>query len=328
MTGPTAAPEWDRFWRYDRLSSFETGPGSPNYGGEIADGWRAWFRALPDGARIVDLATGNGAIAVLAVETARDLCKSYSVTGVDAADIAPASHVTTSTALGKIAFLGQTPVEELPFADGSMDSVVSQFGIEYSDMAQSLPEAVRVLGPGGRLRLAMHAAEGAIVRDTSRSLDDADFLLEQSGLIPLAAASLSSLVAWETGCGTKEQAQAEHGLFRAALDLVERREREAMDRLMLASIRRDLIEAFNDHKNRRLDDMLAGFARLEGEVRDHRARQRALVRAALSRDKVEAFAARLAEDGLTNISVGEQRRGDELLAHVLEAHTPPGAGAP
>ena len=317
-----AAPEWDRFWRYDRLSSFETGPGAANYSGETAEGWRRFFADVPDGGRILDIATGNGAIAVLAVEAAREAGKKFQVTGVDFADIAPEQFVTTSEALGQVTFRGRTNAEDLPFEDGSFDAVTSQFGIEYSDMGRSLPEATRVLKKGGRLRLAMHAAEGAVVSDTNRSLADADFLLDSAQLIPLAVVSLSSLVAWEEGKQLQDKARADHARFREALDAVERHELGAMDRQMLASVRRDLIEAFNTHRSKRLEDQLVEMQALESQVRDHRERQRALARSAVSRAQVESFAATLANAGFANARVGEQRREEALLAHTIEATAP------
>ena len=91
---PEAEPAWDSFWRYDRLSSFHAAPGAPNYGPPVADGWRAFFRSLPDGAQVLDLATGNGAIAVLAVEAD----KHFIVAGTDLADVRPADFVTTARA--------------------------------------------------------------------------------------------------------------------------------------------------------------------------------------------------------------------------------------
>lgn len=309
------APEWDRFWRYDRLSSFETGPGAANYTGEAAQGWRRFFARVPEGGSVLDIATGNGAIPVLAVEAKRKL----KVTGSDLADIAPDRFVTTSDALRQVTFRGRTNAELLPFDNSTFDAVTSQFGIEYSDMTKSLPEAMRVLKSGGRLRLAMHAKEGAVVRDTARSLADADFLLESAQLIPLAVLSLSSLVAWEKGEGLKEKAQSDHAQFREALDAVAQYERQAMDRQMLASVRSDLIEAFNTHRQKDLAEQIAGFQELASQVQDHRERQRALVRAAVARDEVEGFAARLAEAGFTDVGLSEQRREEALLAHVLEA---------
>ena len=144
---------WDLFWSYDRLASFGTGQGAGNYGEAIAGGWRAFFGGLPAGARVLDLCTGNGAIAVMAVEAGDGL----DVTGADLASVEPAAFVSKDKdALRKIRFLSDTPAEELPLESASFDAVVSQYGIEYSDLEQSLPEAMRVLAPGGRLRFACH----------------------------------------------------------------------------------------------------------------------------------------------------------------------------
>ena len=314
-----AASEWDRFWRYDRLSSFETGPGAPNYSDGIAEGWNAFFDKLPDGARIVDLCTGNGAIAVLAVEAGLRSGKTFSVTGVDFADIEPANFVTSSAgAVKQVRFVGRTPVEQLPFEDGAFDAVVSQFGIEYSDLARSLPEAARVAAVGGRVRFAMHAAEGDVVRDTHASLADANFLLNQSRLVPLAATSLDSLTGWERGTRPRDQAQADHARFKASLAAVERYEQQAMDRLMLMSVRREVVETFNTHRSKRLQDQLAQLDALAGQVRDHRARQLALVKASVSKGRLKRLAAELGKLGFEEISTSEQRREGSHVAHVIE----------
>jgi hypothetical protein len=189
-------------------------------------------------------------------------------------------------------------------------------------MSRSLPEATRVLRSGGRLRLAMHATEGTVVRDTKRSLADADYLLDNAQLIPLAILSLTSLVAWEKGEGLKEKAQSDHAQFRDALEAVELYERQAMDRHMLASVRRDLIDAFNTHRQRELKDQIAEIRELASQVQDHRERQRALVNAAVTRKQAEEFAAELAKRSFADVSVSEQRRDGELLAHVLEGTAP------
>src|SRR5688572_12905134 len=83
---------WDRFWSYDRLASFGTGSGAGNYDEPIAAGWRAFFASLPNRARVLDLATGNGAIAVMAVEAGDRL----QVTGADLAAVKPAAFVSGS----------------------------------------------------------------------------------------------------------------------------------------------------------------------------------------------------------------------------------------
>ena len=288
---PRADPAWDSFWRYDRLSSFHAAPGAPNYGPPVADGWRTFFAGLPDGARILDLATGNGAIAVIAVETG----KNFSVIGADLAAVEPSAFVTRNRAeLGQIRFLANTPAEALPLADASIDAIVSQYGVEYSDLDRSLPEAARVLAPGGQLRFACHAAEGSIARDTRASIADADFLIALD-LVALA------------GRGNAD--------FNAGLKAIADRARSATDVAMLANVHQTLCDT-DDHRRHELS---ATATHLVGEITAHRDRQAALLAAARTRAQMTAIGTALESLGLTAIAHDEQRDGDDLIGHVIEA---------
>ncbi len=291
---PQADPAWDSFWRYDRLSSFHAAPGAPNYGPPVADGWRAFFADLPDGARILDLATGNGAIAVLAVEAGRN----FAVTGADLAAVEPTAFVTRNRAeLEKIHFLAGTPAEALPLPGASFDAIVSQYGVEYSDLDRSLPEAVRLLAPAGRLRFACHATEGSIARDTATSIADADFLLDLD-LIALA------------GCPSAS--------FNAGLKSIADRVPAATDVAMLANVHRTLCDT-DDHRR---DELVATATHLRQEISAHRDRQAALLAAARTSEQMGAIGANLEALGLTAIAHGEQRDGADLIGHVIEATRP------
>ena len=294
MEPPQAHPAWDSFWRFDRLSSFLSTPGAPNYGPPIAAGWRTFFNALPDGARVLDLCTGNGAIAVMAVEAG----KGFMVTGADLAAVEPAAFVTSNHAeLGQVHFLPGTPAEALPLANASIDAVVSQYGVEYSDLARSLPEAVRVLGPGGRLRFAIHAAEGSVARDTVTAITDADFLIGLD-LVGLAASCDLRLAAFNAG-------------LRAIAD----RAPAAIDQAMLANVHQTLCDTY-DHRR---GELVAIATRLHAEITAHRDRQTALLAAACSIDRMAGLGDQLAALGLTAITQGEQRDGADLIGHVIEA---------
>ena len=55
----------------------------------------------------------------------------------------------------------QAPAEQLPFADGSFDTVVSTLVLcTVADMAASLREIARVLAPGGQLLFVEHVRAG------------------------------------------------------------------------------------------------------------------------------------------------------------------------
>ena len=289
-----ADPAWDSFWRYDRLSSFHAAPGAPNYASHVADGWRAFFATLPNGARVLDLATGNGAIAVLAVEAGKD----FTVTGADLADVDPTAFVTRNrTELERIRFMPNTPAEVLPLPDASIDAIVSQYGLEYSDLSSSIPEAARVLAPGGRLRLAIHATEGAVVRDTAKSIADADFLL---------ALALTALA---------DRSVAELDAFNAGLRAIADRVPTATDRPMLANVHKTLCDTF-DHRRA---ELVPTAARLCAEIAAHRDRQAALLAAARSAEQMRELGERLEALGLGDVSHGEQRDEPDCIAHVIEA---------
>ena len=290
----SAESAWDSFWRYDRLSSFHAAPGAPNYGPAIADRWRAFFTSVPGSSTVLDIATGNGAIAVLAVEGGDRL----EVIGADLADIRPAQFVTTGrAALEQVRFLSNTPAEALPLLDGSIDAVVSQYGVEYSDLDRSIPEAVRVLAPGGRLRFAMHAAEGAVARDTATAIEDADFLIGLD-LVVLAGRAATKLPA-----------------FNAALKSIADRVPAATDRAMLANVHKTLCDTY-DHRR---GELAAAAANLNAEIVAHRARQWALLSAARAADQMAGIGAMLEGLGLITVVHSEQRDGADIVGHVISA---------
>jgi len=315
---------WDRFWSYDRLASFGTGTGAGNYGNAIAGGWRTFFAALPPNARVLDLATGNGAIAVIAVEAGKDL----RVTGMDLAAVKPAAFVSKGKKqLKKIRFLGRTPAEELPFEDASFDAVVSQYGIEYSDLARSLPEAARVLATRGRLRFACHAAEGSVAADTKRAIADADFLLDDLDVIAKTSACLTAILDVERGRAAgpfaETAAQARYGAFREALKAIAERAPTAADAAMLTSVHATLTDFFQQRQSHDEPDLHAKLDDLQLEIEAHRERQCALLAAARSADQMAALSQQLESLGLTGVALGEQRNGEALIGHVIEASRPP-----
>lgn len=311
---------WDLFWSYDRLASFGTGQGAGNYGEAIASGWTAMFKVLPTGSRVLDLCTGNGAIAVMAVEAGDRL----EVMGADLASVEPAAFVSRDkAALRKIRFLSETPAEDLPLEDASFDAVVSQYGIEYSDLERSLPEAVRVLAPGGRLRFACHAAEGSVVAETRRAVKDADFLLDQIDITGRASDCIQAILGIERGgsAGPFEQtnAQLKYGAFRDGLKAVAERSRDAADAAMLVSVHQSLTDLFQQRQSLGEAEVDARLRGLRDEIDAHRERERALLGAALSADEMQELAEQLGDAGLRKIAIGEQRDGADLIAHVIEA---------
>jgi len=107
--------------------------------------WQAFAAVLKPRARVLDLATGDGAVLGKMRAGRSDL----RLTGVDSSRFLPAARPGTKLRAG-------VAIEQLPFADASFDAVVSQFGLEYSRTSLSTREAARVMRPGGRCRFVIH----------------------------------------------------------------------------------------------------------------------------------------------------------------------------
>jgi SAM-dependent methyltransferase len=116
--------------------------------------FRQWAPRVADaadvrpGQRVLDVACGTG---VLAREAARRV-GAGSVCGLDCNPgmlaVARAEEPDIEWRRGR--------AEELPFADGELDAVVSQFGLMFfDDRAGALREMWRVLRPGGMLAVAV-----------------------------------------------------------------------------------------------------------------------------------------------------------------------------
>ncbi|QIQ86876.1 class I SAM-dependent methyltransferase [Erythrobacter sp.] len=114
--------------------------------------WRGFAAQLGDGARLLDLATGDGRVLRWLREERSDL----DLSGIDRAPELPPAPEGTATR-------GGVAMEDLTFEADSFDAVTSQFGFEYGDTAAVAGEIARVLAPGGRVGLMVHRGDGPIL---------------------------------------------------------------------------------------------------------------------------------------------------------------------
>lgn len=173
--------QWDRFWAFGSLHSFSQVAGG-NYQGVIADFWRERFGMVEPGARIVDVATGNGAIPLLALETADRRGIEIEVHGVDLARIDPVARVSEPAlkqALSRCRFHARTPAERLPFEDASVHLVCSQYGLEYSDLPVATREIGRVTAPVGAVALVLHHRDSVLLQAAEHERRQLTFVLDE-----------------------------------------------------------------------------------------------------------------------------------------------------
>ena len=224
--------EWLQFWRHGSVTTFER-RGNPNYDGEIREFWERQFAALPPGARVVDLATGNGAVAFLAAEYSAAKGADFVIEALDKAAIAPEQHLSGAEAarqwLDQVRFRGDAPNEHTGLESDSVDLATSQYGFEYGDPAASSREAMRILKPGGRIALITHHANSVVVREAQEGLEQHRLCLERARLLEKA----EQVVAAMAGAGSdferrllRQDSKAEH-LRRRLNAAVERVQRHA-----------------------------------------------------------------------------------------------------
>ncbi len=184
------------------------------YGGAIGAFWQAQFGAAPPAARVLDIACGNGALARLLQQTRSD--ERWHCDAVDLARVAPVWAATEP----RVHFHPGLGAEALPFASGHFDLVVSQYGIEYSDMKRSLHEALRVCRPGGTLAFGMHHAGARPCVLAREELGHLDWLLAGDGWLAAARDMLEPMRLMASHEGrARLAAQAErYGAMRSRFD--------------------------------------------------------------------------------------------------------------
>lgn len=206
---------WTAYWRTGRGASCFEGSDTEV---RLTQVWNEFVDELPDGARLLDLATGNGTVARSCVARARARHISLHIEAVDAAEIDPPHYVADPEQFFRdVRFRGGIRLEALPFPDAAFDGVVSQFGFEYANEEQAAREAVRVLAPGGRLRLIIHARDGAVSRDIGGRLERLRSVLAENGPVALVLALARAAEAGDVATLSRKSAH-----LAAAVELVRR----------------------------------------------------------------------------------------------------------
>lgn len=153
---------WDEYWQQGHLTSFgDSFKG--NYSGVLSTLWNTEFAKLKPNFKVLDVATGNGALPLLINQFFRDQQIGGHVDGVDLAQIATDLSTQQLNDEVTVSLISNINGNELPFEKGQYDLVMSQFGIEYSDLSRSIPEALRVLKTGGRFCVVTHHSRSMII---------------------------------------------------------------------------------------------------------------------------------------------------------------------
>jgi ubiquinone/menaquinone biosynthesis C-methylase UbiE len=329
------AEEWSRFWERSTLTTFE-GHFSGNYDAEIREFWRAALAPLPPGAVVVDLATGNGAIPLLAAEFAREEGKPLQITGLDSAAIdaarLKAARPELAAGLDAVTLRGGTPLEATGLPAASVDLVTSQYGFEYGDTAAGGREIARILRPGGRLAMIIHHDESAILSQAREGLRQHRLCFEQERFVYLARKMIKIFRGLKTGPQrggvhwTPGAIKVREELMGAAQRLQQyarrpevRREDAGFLEFMVPSVLR-LLE-----QSRALSPVAVeqAWSEIEGEAEAYRLRMADLVSAACGEQDMARLEAELGAAGLTDLARAPLvYRADLLLGWTLRGRKP------
>ena len=172
---------WSTYWRNQDARSRDAAP----YGEVLESLWQRLFESIGRGARVLDVGTGSGDVAILMARHSLAGELDWDVTGLDAAEIHPPEGLPAAVRK-QLTFFPQTRVEKLPFNDATFDLVTSQFALEYADLNAALSESLRVLKPGAALGLLAHCEDSGLVRGSQATIGVLDQAFDQSKLFDCA----------------------------------------------------------------------------------------------------------------------------------------------
>lgn len=178
---------WSLYWSQDRLHSCIASQEEEDQQ-VLNEEWARFARHLPGNARVLDLATGNGAVPKALLAARQDL----QIDAVDRAKIDPLNFLSDIGALREVRFQGQTDILKLPFERETFDAISSQFGIEYAGLEKAGPLSGRLLKRGGKLLFFVHHADSELILSSRHKGVELEQLVGEQGL-------LSSLQAMLTG---------------------------------------------------------------------------------------------------------------------------------
>lgn len=170
---PAESAAWENYWA--ESSSGSCIPDHRGLSETLESLWREFARTLPKQGRLLDVGAGAGAVLRIIAKARPDL----KLTGVDYASRLPAP-------VGRYALKAGVRMEQLPFKAAAFDGISSQFAFEYSDMAATARELVRVLKPGGHVQLVIHRSDGPVLAQNRSRRDALHWAVLKSGLFEKA----------------------------------------------------------------------------------------------------------------------------------------------
>ena len=337
MKAPAAPPSqasapheaWRRLWATGVTDSFgdtpQAGVGATSRP-PLAGHWLGWLAAhVGSGARVLDLGTGNGALPRWLLQACPGL--PLQCDGVDVVPLQPAWLATLPPVQqAQVHFHAGVSAAQLPFAAGGYDLVLSQYGMEYAGWPQALPEALRMLAPGGRLALVLHHAASRPARLAREEIDHAHWLLH-SGWLPAATQMAQALSLLGSESGRLTLAREPHwAAVRQRFDQFQQDLRERSDDSLCPDLLIDAqhwcTQAFRRSAEQGAAAGEAAMAQVGGMVQDAEARLQDLLAHVLDEAQFQALCQAVARAGLATHEARTLHDDGHLMGWWLSAQRP------
>lgn len=329
---PDSQSAWTRYWNKAVLHSCPDAF-NQNYADEILLFWQDFFSKINDKSSVLDVATGNGAVALLARDTAGTLGRTFHIEGIDAATIRPLEAATKhGLDAGGIIFHSNTPAEKTNYVGQRFDAACSQYGIEYSQLQQSIPELARILKPGGQVGLLMHHSDSAAATTSRAEFDALNHLTEQTPLLDTARWLINRLrtegpYADPMLLMQDAQAKTRVDLFGSQRASVIQYAGSHPHAGFLADIATQTSRILQLIPGDGADTAWRNLETLEREVHAHRARLQAMIAACMDDDAIQSFSTLMENTGFSVDSCQPlYRRGTDLLGWTVLARRNPDQG--
>lgn len=308
---------WTQVWSQGYVTSC-IGAFEDNYEGPIRASWQAFFAGLPTGARVLDVATGNGAVALIAAETSRDLGLDLEIHGIDLADIDPPANVPRhQVLLDTIHFHPRTAVEQTAFDDASFQGISSQYGLEYTNLEVSVPEMYRLLTPGGVACFVVHHAESVVVHTARVEQADARTLVE-TDLFGRARELMEHVARARTPeerrlLATDPEAEKRRSAFNTAAAKAQAAMETSAEPEFLATALGYVAEAWKTLQSGQGETALSQLAQSRQRIESNVERLEDLLEVARTRTAIEGICDLMKQTGFDLVSVEEIRHDAERL---------------
>lgn len=325
---------WSAYWRIGTLTTFKGGRFDRGYDGSVRDFFADAMVTLAPEATVLDLATGNGGLALLAAQIARDTDLRCRVIGIDYAEIKPGADADLSAEqralMQGIEFRGGVRMEATGQPGASVDLVISAYGFEYGNTSEILGECRRILRPDGKLAVLVHDRDSVVVKQAADSVRLLTLALDELNLAGLSEALMQKV-------GSATTAEEMRSLGRdPATETLRQALNDALAKLyssaagnadmqdLATQIGTGFLEIFTRHRGMPL---AAKLGAIETRLKDWRAfskRLEHMLDVALDDDACAAIQRKALDLGFRDVTHSRLHYGGEkhLIGRTLSASTP------